>query len=131
MPRAKTTWEDVQRVGLALPDVVPGSTYGAPALKVGGNMFACIASHKSAEPDTLVVRIPVDKRNDLIAEQPDVYYVKDHYLEYPCVLVRLGRIRTEALRDLLVMGHRFIVGAGRATRPRRTRSKRPGLRRTN
>ena len=29
-------------------------TYGTPALKVGGRMFACIASHRSTEPDTLV-----------------------------------------------------------------------------
>jgi hypothetical protein len=31
----------------------------SPSLKVRGRMFACMASHKSAEPDTLVVMTDV------------------------------------------------------------------------
>jgi hypothetical protein len=34
--------------------------------------------------------------------------VKDHYLNYPCVLVRLARIHDDALRDLLRMGYEFV-----------------------
>lgn len=115
------TWDNVRQLGLALPDVERSTAYGAPALQVGGTMFACIATHKSAEPDTLVVRIPFDKRDELIAEQPDVYYVLEHYLDYASVLVRLARIREDALRDQLRMGHRFIATSGRVKRPRRSR----------
>ena len=35
-------------------------------------------------------------------------YVKKHYLNHPCVLVRLTRIRLDALRDLVVGAHRFV-----------------------
>src|SRR5262249_675762 len=76
-------------------------------------MFACIASHKSAEPGTLVVRIPFDQRDALLAEEPDTYYLKDHYVGYACVLVRLKRVREDALRDLLLTGWRFVsLGGG-------------------
>ena len=75
--------------------------YGAPALKLKGRMLACMASHKSAEPNTLVVRTTFDERDLLIAEQPDTYYVKDHYLTFPVVLVRLARVDPDAMRDLL------------------------------
>jgi hypothetical protein len=38
----------------------------------------------------------------------DTYYLKDHYVNYPCVLVRLSRVRADALRDLIAGAHRFV-----------------------
>ena len=97
----------VRKLGLALPDVEPSTMYGAPALRVRGHMFACMASHKSAEPNTLVVLVGFDERKALIAADPETYYLKDHYLNHPSVLVRLSRIRPDDLRDLLLKGWRF------------------------
>jgi hypothetical protein len=71
-------------------------------------MFACLAVHKSAEPNTLVVRMDVDQRDELIDAEPQTYYLTDHYVDYACVLVRLARIREDALGDLLLMGWRFM-----------------------
>ena len=99
----------VRKLGLALPDVEQATMYGAPALKVRGDMFACMASHKSAEPNTLVVLVGFDERNALIAADPETYYLKDHYVNYPSVLVRLSRIRPDALRDLLLKAWRFTA----------------------
>ena len=39
--------------------------YGAPALKIKGKLLACIPTHKSAEPDSLAVRIDFDQRDAL------------------------------------------------------------------
>lgn len=99
--------------------------YGAPALKVGGRMIACMASHKSAEPDTLVVMMPFEQRNALIEEEPGTYYLKEHYHNYPVVLVRLSRVHRDALRDLLTGAWRFVRDT--AARPRR-RAARPSPR---
>ena len=38
-----------------------------------GQIFACIAVHKSAEPNTLVVRIPFDQRDELVSAAADTY----------------------------------------------------------
>jgi hypothetical protein len=119
MPRKKLSFETVRTIGLALPNVEEGTVYGTPALKVRGKMFACLASHKSAEPGTLAVRIGFGQRDELIATEPDTYYLKEHYVSYPVVLVRLSRIHPDALRDLLSMAWRFVS----ATPKRRVRAK--------
>jgi hypothetical protein len=111
MPRKLTGFDAVREMALSLPGVEEGTAYGSPALKVNGKMFACLPVHKSAEPDTLVVRLDFDQRDELIAEEPAIYYLADHYVDYPCVLVRLSRIRKDALRDLLLMGWRFMSTA--------------------
>ena len=40
--------------------------YGLPALKVCGNLLTCLAIHKSAEPESLAVRIDFDQRAGLL-----------------------------------------------------------------
>ena len=106
MPREMIDFGTVRELGLALPGAEEGTAYGTPALKVGGKMFACIPSHKSAEPGSLAVIIAIEQRDELIAAEPETYYVKDHYVPYPCVLVRFARIRRDALNDLLMMAWR-------------------------
>jgi hypothetical protein len=98
----------VEAIGRALPDVEVTTAWGHPALKVHGKMFVCIASHKSAEPNSLVVMMPFADRDALVEDDPGTCYLKKHYLNHPCVLVRLTRIRLDALRDLVVGAHRFV-----------------------
>ena len=62
---------------------------------------------QSAEPDTLAVRIDFGERDELIDADPRTYYLTEHYVDYPVVLVRLARIRTDALSDLLGAASRF------------------------
>jgi hypothetical protein len=107
MPR-RNSFRTVESIGRALPDVEVATTWGTPALKVRGKMFVCIASNKSAEPNTLVVMMDFPDRDALIEEDPDTYYLKEHYLNYPCVLVRLSRVHIDALRDLVNGAHRFV-----------------------
>ena len=121
MPRKKITFDTVREIGLALPDVEEGSTYGSPALKVSGKMFACVPSHRSAEPGSLAIRLDFDQRDELIAADPDTYYLKEHYVAYPCVLVRLTRVREDALRDLLRMAWRFVSATAKRRVGRRKR----------
>jgi hypothetical protein len=116
------TFRMVRAIGLKLPAVEEGTMYGAPALKLGGRLIACIASNKSAEPGTLMVRTDFEQRDRLIEEQPDIYYVKEHYRTSPVVLVRLSRVTADAMRDLLAAAHRLVgAGAKKTPRPRARR----------
>jgi hypothetical protein len=101
------TFAAVEAMGRALPDVEVTTAWGQPALKVHGKMFVCIASHKSAERNSLVVMMAFADRDALVEDDPATYYLT-HYLNHPCVLVRLTRIRLDALRDLVVGAHRFV-----------------------
>jgi hypothetical protein len=95
-------------VGRTLPDVEVTTTWGAQALKVRGKMFACVAINKSAEPNSMVIRMDMAQRDLLIEEDPSTYYLTDHYLDYPCVLVRLSQVSPDSLRDLIRGAHRFV-----------------------
>ena len=118
--KKKISFDTVREFARTLPEVEESTMYGSPALKVGGKMFACLAAHKSAEPDSLIVCVGFPERDELIAAAPDTCYLKDHYVNYPVVLVRLNRVNPEMLRDLLVAAHRFVL-AGAKRKPKRKR----------
>src|ERR1039457_3437302 len=120
MASTKVTFDIVREIGLALPDVEAGTMYGSPALKVRGDLLACMPVHKSAEPESLVVRIDFDQRAGLLAEGPKTYYLTDHYLNHPVVLVRLSQIRSDELRDLLGSAWRYVTAQKPRTASRRT-----------
>lgn len=110
----------VKTVGLTFPNVEAVTKYdGSPVLKANGVFMAGLASHPSAEPDTLVVRYSVDDREWLLEDAPDTYYVTDYYERYPVVLVRLTKIDQDALRDLLSTSWRLAIekAGARVSRP--------------
>ncbi len=112
----------VRAVGLTLPGVVTATKYdGSPQLKVGGAFMAALASHASAEPDTLVVRAEPADREAFLEDAPETYYVTDYYAKYPLVLVRLATIDRETLRDVLAMSHRLTLAKSSSQRTRRAR----------
>jgi hypothetical protein len=112
--RPSDTFETVRMVGLALPHVEATSKYdGSPVLRVGGAFMAGLATHRSAEQETLVVRIGVEEREHLLEDAPDIYYLTDYYRNHPVVLVRLSQIDSDALRDLLSMSWRLSVPKAR------------------
>ncbi len=126
MARTRIDFDTVRKIGLALPGVEQSVTYGVPALKVHGKLLACIPVNRSAEPDSLAVRVDFDDRAALLAEQPDVYYVTDHYAPYNMVLVRLSRVSPDVLRDLLGMAHKFVSrNAARRSRARKGQNRGP------
>jgi hypothetical protein len=126
MPKNKIDFAAVRDIGLTLPGVEESTAYGSPALKFHGKLLACIPVNRSAEPDSLGVCIDINNRAELLAAAPDVYYVTDHYTPYNIVLVRLSRINSDVLRDLLGMAYKFVsrkAAAGRSTRKSKTRSR--------
>jgi hypothetical protein len=122
-PKAETlTFETVRETGLMLPGVDTGATFGWPCLKVNGKLFAWMPVKKDVEPGTLALRIDFDQREALLEEAPDTYYLTDHYVNYPAVLVRLNRLDRNSLRDLLQTSHRFVTTqATGKSRSRRSR----------
>lgn len=107
-------FEVVRTVGLTLPEVEATTKYdGSPVLKRGGSFMAGMATHPSAEPQTLVVRADLEERELLLEDAPETYYLTDYYRRYPLVLVRLSRIDPDALRDLLSVSWRLTAEKAR------------------
>ena len=109
-------FDAVREIAMTMPEVEESTIHGAPSLKVHGKLLTCPAIHRSAEPNTLAVRIGFDQRAELMAAQPDVYYVTAHYVDYPTVLVRLLKIHRDQLSDLLSMARVFVLSKNKKSR---------------
>jgi hypothetical protein len=122
MARRTINFDTVRKIGLALPGVEDGTAYGNLALKAHGKLLACVPTHRSAEPGSLVVKVDFGDRAQLLAEAPDIYYMTEHYLGYPSVLVRLSRVDPDVLRDLLDMAYKFVTRNAPSRPPTRKRN---------
>ncbi|HXA79612.1 MAG TPA: MmcQ/YjbR family DNA-binding protein [Candidatus Acidoferrales bacterium] len=123
MPKSKINFDTVRRIALELSGVGDSTAYGNLALKARGKLLACVPTHRSAEPGSLVVKVDFDERAELLAEAPDVYYLTEHYVGYSCVLVRLSRVSPDVLRDLLGMAYKFVTRKPSSRSPARKRRK--------
>jgi hypothetical protein len=121
MPKTPLNFDTVRDLALELADVETGTAYGAPALKVRGNVLASVPVNASAEENSAVFRVDFDMRSSLLQTRPDIYYVTPHYAGYPTVLVRLSKISRAELRELLGLSWSFVSAKRPASRPARAR----------
>jgi hypothetical protein len=105
-PPRKITWATVRELALALPGVEEATCYRTPAMKVRGKLIARLKE----DGDTIVVPMPVDERSVRLEAEPDVFFVAEHYLPWPYVLVRLATVTRTDLRELLEDAWRRMGG---------------------
>jgi len=106
------TFKDVRKIALALDNVEESTSYGTPAFKINGKLVARLKE----DGESLVVGTTFEEREEMMGAEPETYYITDHYLKYPWVLVRLSRVRSDTLRDLLRRASRLASKeAGRAS----------------
>jgi hypothetical protein len=119
-------FDRVRRAGISLADVECCTRYdGTLVLKAAGCFLAGLATHPSAEPGTIVVRMNADDRQWLLEDAPETYYLTDYYEKYPLVLVRASRVDDSALHDLLSVSYRLTMAKARRQRSRATHGGRP------
>ena|SRR5215216_5185194 len=105
-------WDDVDRLALALPETVKGTSYGNRAWSVKGKAFAWERPLRRKDlealgddaPDGPILGARVEHlvaKEALLADDTDVYFTTPHFDGYPAVLVRLGSIGVSELEELL------------------------------
>ena len=100
------TEDDVRRAALALPGVVERASWGQPA------WFAATLMARMWQEGVLTVK--TEEREGLAGTDPETYFWTPHHQRSPLlVLVRLDRIDTKELGELLEESHRIAGGAGR------------------
>ena len=116
------SFSEVSKLGRALPGVVESTSYGTPALKVDGKLLVRLKE----DGETLVLRMDFVNRDLLLRAEPDLFFLTDHYLNYPSILLRLTRVTSKRLAELLEDAWRLVAPQriGRATKSASSRAKR-------
>lgn len=96
MPRG-LTFDDVLAMAERFPEVDEGTHYGTRAIRVRGRMIVRLRE----DGETIVLRAGFVVRDHLMSTQPAVFFITDHYRDYPAVLVRLANVKKAQLADLL------------------------------
>lgn len=99
------TFETVREAARALPGIEESTSYGTPALKVRGKLFARL--HQSGE--CFVLRVDLKDRDALLRSEPAVFYLTDHYVDYPWVLVRFLTVDPAALPEMIERAWRLVA----------------------
>jgi hypothetical protein len=101
------TFDTVRALARDLPGAVEGTSYGTPAFKVG----KCLFTRQHQDGESLVVKIDYAERSMRMKTDPATFYITDHYLNYPWVLVRLAEVELDDLRELLADAWRLCAPA--------------------
>lgn len=99
-------YKRVCAIALALPGVEESTSYGTPSLKVKGKIMSRLRTEAEG---ALALRCDFLDRQILLQSAPRTFFVTDHYLNYPMVLVRLTRVRKRELPDLIERAWRMVA----------------------
>ena len=99
------TFDQIRELALKLPGVEDGTSYGTPALKVKGKLLARLKE----DGQSVVFRVTFDQRDLLMQTKLKVFFITDHYLGYPAVLMRLSVASRKEAVDIIEMAWRFVA----------------------
>src|SRR2546429_5481221 len=103
---AGVSFDTVRQIAETLPGAEESMSYRMPAFKVKKKLFA--RQHQDGE--SLVIGIDLDAREEMMRAAPEKFYITDHYLNYPWMLVRMSQVTPDELRDLLIGSWRRVAG---------------------
>jgi len=96
--RPGVTFAQLRDYAVTLPGVEEGTSYGTPAFRAKGKFFLRLKE----DGETIVLKTDFYERDHLVESDPDVFYITDHYRDYPAVLVRLAAVRPARLHALVL-----------------------------
>src|SRR5437879_7668961 len=85
------TFDTVRDIAQTLPGAEESTSYRTPAFKVKGKLFA--RQHQDGE--SLVIPTSFEAREEMMNTAPEKFYITDHYLNYPYMLVRMSKVSAD------------------------------------
>ena len=103
---APLTFAAVCRLVKRLPGIEEATSYGTPSLKVRGKFLARLKE----DGVTMAVKVgSMEERDFLLRADPRVFFITDHYKDYPAVLVRLATVKADVIFALLEDSWRHVA----------------------
>jgi hypothetical protein len=91
---------------LGLPGTSEATSYGTPSVKVKGKI---LSRWRTEAEGALALRCDFLDRQILLQADPGTFFLTDHYLNYPMVLVRLERLDAKSMQDLVERAWRLVA----------------------
>jgi hypothetical protein len=98
-------FDAVRQIALALPEVEEDSSYGTPAFRVRRKLFVRLRE----DGESIVVKTDYDEREALMEADPEAFYITDHYVGYPMLVVRLTRVARDDLESVIEDSYRRVA----------------------
>lgn len=99
------TFDTVRELAKTFPGAEESTSYRTPAFKVRGKLFA----RQHQDNESLVIPVDFEAREEMMNTAPEKFFITDHYLNYPYMLVRMSKVSQEELRDLLIGAWRRVA----------------------
>src|SRR5438105_14601770 len=103
--RIGVSFDSVREIAQTLSGAEESTSYGTPAFKAKGKLFA--RQHQDGE--SLVIPIDFEAREEMMSAAPEKFYITDHYLNYPYMLVRMSKVTRDEVRDVLMGAWRRVA----------------------
>lgn len=104
--RPSTAYQKYLQIALKLPGAEESTSYRTPAVKIKGKLLSRLRTEAEG---ALALRCDFIDRQILLQADPDVFFMTDHYRDYPIVLVRLEKVGKKALTDIVWRAWRMVA----------------------
>ena len=116
-PALARSYERYLKIALALPGTVasprPGSAWDrgrsvfeTPSVRAYGKL---LSRWRTEAEGALAIRCDLLDRQILLQARPDVFFLIDHYVNYPMVLVRIEKASPAVLKDVTERAWRLVA----------------------
>lgn len=90
---------DGWKIALSLPGTVETLWFNKPAVFIHGQFLTKVHDKEEA----MVLRVSSMEMRDMMLEaEPKLFYITDHYRNFPFVLARLSALDKKVLKEILV-----------------------------
>ncbi len=89
------TYAEICAMARRYPGVEESTSYGTPSLKVGKKLLVRLRE----DGDTVVLAVELEERELLLAAEPEVFFITEHYRNWPAVLVRFELVDPGVFED--------------------------------
>jgi hypothetical protein len=90
----------------ALKGIKKSTSYGTPAIKFKDKLLVRLKEDNTS----IVIIVNPEDRDLLLRDKPEVYFLTDHYLNYPSILARLAFLHPDELFALVQKQWRRLGG---------------------
>jgi hypothetical protein len=94
------------RIALAMPAAEAATSHGTPAVKVKGKL---LSRWRAEAEGALAIRCDFLDRQILLLAQPEVFFLTDHYSDYPMILMRVDKASREAMTAAVERAWRLVA----------------------